>query len=313
VFQSVRRAIGSAAQWSSAPARAATGRQGSAHYFFSTSAAPRGGRLCRPGCSEVHVTHSDNKLFATLTINRPEAHNALSPGVIDSVVYLLQELKEQQDLRALFVRSAGPTFCAGGDLKHFRSTAQFSKEENVKDALRLSEVFDQLYNFPRPTISMVQGNAFGGAVGIISSCDMAFAVKSAKFALSEVKLGIIPATISPYVLAKMGIHCNRYFLTAEAFGAEEARRVGLLSDVVEDAEGLQAVEAKLQDQFMIVSPDAVSASKDLILKLRNRPLDYETREWTATRLAEVRESVDGQEGMLAFIEKRKPNWATVAQ
>jgi len=258
---------------------------------------------------EVLLTRSEDNRFATLTINRPEVHNAINPAVMDGVTSYLNDIRDDTDLRAVFLRGAGPTFCAGGDLKHMRSTADFTFEENEADAMRLSAVFDTINYFPKPVVGLVGGNTFGGGIGVISACDMAFSVQSAKFTLSEVKLGVIPATISPYVVARMGAnHCRRYFLTAEMFGAEEAERVGLLSGVVEDAEALDAMEERLKVHFGRAAPGAVARSKELIFGVAQRPVDLETRKWTATILAEVRESEEGQEGMTAFIEKRKAAW-----
>jgi len=258
---------------------------------------------------EVIVTRTDDARFATLTLNRPEVHNALNPAMMDAVVSELDSLKDDANLRAVFIRGAGKTFCAGGDLKHMRSTGDFTFEENEADAMRLSAVFDTINYFPRPVIALVGGNTFGGGIGVLSACDMAFSVKSAKFTLSEVKLGVIPATISPYVVARMGAtHCRRYFLTAEVFDAEEATRVGLLSGIVENEEELDAQEATLMKRLGLCAPGAVAASKDLIFQVANRPVDLDTRKWTATRLAEIRESAEGQEGMSAFIEKRKAAW-----
>lgn len=245
-------------------------------------------------------------------MDRPKSHNALSVGMIDGFYKHLEALANPGDgaapvPRALFLRAAGKTFCAGGDLKAMRASGTKSREENVSEAMHLSGVFAGLRTFPRPVIALVDGPCFGGGVGIISSCDMAFATPAAQFALSEVMLGVIPATISPFVIDRMGPSAaGRYFLTAERFGADEAKRVGLLHDVVED---LDATEASLRAAIGRCSPEALGASKRLIADVAHRPpLDPALRATTAEYLADVRESADGQEGMLAFIEKRKPNW-----
>ena len=257
----------------------------------------------------VRVAMDERSHFATLVIDRPEAHNALSPAVMDGIVQGLGGLAAEPELRAVFVRSEGPTFCAGGDLKHMRATADYAFEENVREAMVLSGVFDALRSFPRPTIAMVHGNAFGGGIGIISACDMAFGVEGALFALSEVALGVIPATISPYVIERIGVNaCRRYFLTAERFGAPEAMRIGLLSGVEADADALDRREAALRKQLLRVSPGAVAASKRLIFGAAGRPIDTATRQWTAERLAEARDAPEGREGMSAFIEKRPASW-----
>ena len=215
---------------------------------------------------EVVVEHTSNGHFATVTINRPEVHNALSPGVMDGLESALNMLEQDKKVRAVFLKAEGKTFCAGGDLKHMKSTADWTYEQNKAEAFRLSGIFNQIFSFPRPVIAMINGPAYGGGVGVISSCDMAFAVKDAAFALSEVKLGVIPATISPFVIAKIGAtHCRRYFLTAERFEPEEAHRIGLLNGVVADQVELDEMEEKLKKAMTLCSPDAMSASKDLIV------------------------------------------------
>ena len=260
---------------------------------------------------EVVVEHTSNGHFATVTINRPEVHNALSPGVMDGLESALNLLEEDKKVRAVFLKAEGKTFCAGGDLKHMKSTADWTYEQNKAEAFRLSGIFNQIFSFPRPVIAMINGPAYGGGVGVISSCDMAFAVKDAAFALSEVKLGVIPATISPFVIAKIGAnHCRRYFLTAERFDPKEAQRIGLLNGVVGDQAELEEMEEKLKKAMTLCSPDAMSASKDLVAQLEGKPIDDELRMWTAGRLADVRDSEDGQEGMGAFLERRKPRWLT---
>ena len=261
---------------------------------------------------EVLLEHTSNGHFATVTINRPEVHNALSPGVMDGLETALNTLKEDEKVRAVFLKAEGKTFCAGGDLKHMKSTADWTYDQNKQEAFRLSGIFNQIFTFPRPVIAMINGPAYGGGVGVISSCDMAFAVKDAIFALSEVKLGVIPATISPFVISKIGpTHCRRYFLTAERFDPNEAQRIGLLNDVVEDQTALEEMEEKLKKAMVLCSPDAMSASKDLIAQLEGKTIDDDLRMWTAGRLADVRDSKDGQEGMGAFLERRKPNWTDV--
>lgn len=193
-----------------------------------------------------------------------------------------------------------------------KATAQWTKQQNKEEAFKLSSVFNNIATFPLPVIALINGPAYGGGVGIISACDMAFAVKSTVFALSEVTLGVIPATISPFVVSKIGATaCRRYFVTAERFGADEARHIGLINEVVEDQEALEAREQSLKTAMMRCSPAAIRASKDLIASIEGKQITDELREYTAGRLADVRDSVDGQEGMGAFLEKRKPRWNTV--
>jgi methylglutaconyl-CoA hydratase len=237
--------------------------------------------------------------YASIVLNRVEVHNALS----------LAQLKEDPNVRAVFLKANGKTFCAGGDLKHMKSTAKWTYEQNKEEAFRLSNVFNSIRTFDRPVIALVNGPAYGGGVGLISSCDMAFAIKEATFALSEVTLGVIPATISPFVVSKIGATaCRRYFLTAERFNSQEAHRINLLNGIVENEEELNQLEQSLKKSMLRCSPSAMIASKQLIEEIEGQAITDELRLWTASKLADVRESVDGQEGMGAFLEKRKPSW-----
>ena len=259
--------------------------------------------------TDLLLERSECGLWATLTLNRPKTHNALSQGVIEGFYKHLDTLQKGDDLpRAVFLRAAGgKTFCAGGDLKKMRASGGQSREANKDEAMHLSGIFAALRSFPRPVIALVDGPCFGGGVGIISSCDMAFATPSSMFALSEVLLGVIPATISPFVIDRIGASAaSRYFLTAERFDSTEAKRIGLLHDVVDN---LDDMEESLRTSIGRCSPMALGATKDLISHVSHTtPLQPGLRESTAEYLADVRESVDSQEGMLAFIEKRKPNW-----
>lgn len=258
---------------------------------------------------DVLLSHSTCGKYASIILNRVEVHNALSPSIMVGIVDSLNQLKENKNVRAIFLKANGKTFCAGGDLKHMKSTAKWTYEQNKEEAFRLSNVFNSIRTFDRPIIALVNGPAYGGGVGIISACDMAFAVKDATFALSEVTLGVIPATISPFVISKIGATaCRRYFLTAERFNAQEALRINLLNGIVENEEELQQLENNLMKAMMRCSPAAMVASKQLIEEIEGQKLTDELRLWTASRLADVRESADGQEGMGAFLEKRKPSW-----
>ena len=267
---------------------------------FGGTAVPRSESMV---VSEV----SDDGKFATVTLNRPEVHNALHPDLISQLSSTFRGLADQEsELRAVFLCAEGKTFCAGGDLKHMRSTGDYTHDENEAEAMVLSGLFEDIRSFPRPVIALVGGPCYGGGVGIISSCDMAFALPSCRFVLSEVKLGVIPATISPYVIDRIGsAAASRYFLTAEIFGSDKAKSIGLLHDVVSD---LGEIRCSLEQSLSLCSPRALGWSKDLIANVANKPITEDLRSWTATKLADVRESADGKEGMSAFIEKRKPSW-----
>ena len=261
---------------------------------------------------DILVDRTSNGNYATITINRPQVHNCLSAHVLTGLEDALASLGEDEKVRAVFLKAAGKTFCAGGDLKHMKSTANWGNEQNKAEAYRLSGVFNKIYTFPKPVIAMINGPAYGGGIGVISACDMAFAVKDAMFALSEVKLGVIPATISPFVVSKIGATASRrYMITAERFDPTEARRIGLINDIVEDQDGLDAMEESLKKAMVLCSPDAMVASKDLIASIEGKVIDDDLRMYTASRLADVRDSHDGQEGMGAFLEKRKPSWTDV--
>eukprot|EP00946_MAST-07B_sp_MAST-7B-sp1_P003058 g3058.t1 len=259
--------------------------------------------------TDLLLERSQCGLWATLTLNRPQTHNALSEGIIEGFYKHLDTLENGPEgaPRAVFLRANGKTFCAGGDLKAMRASGAKSREENMDEALHLSGVFAALRSFPRPVIALVDGPCFGGGVGIIASCDMAFATPKSKFALSEVLLGVIPATISPFVIDRMGASAaSRYFLTAERFDSAEAHRIGLLHDVVDDLDGMKS---SLEGSIGRCSPEALGATKKLISTVSHQtPLDMDLRRKTVEFLADVRESEEGQEGMLAFIEKRKAKW-----
>jgi methylglutaconyl-CoA hydratase len=259
--------------------------------------------------SDVLLTHSSCGKYASIILNRVEVHNALSPSIMTGIIDSLNQLTNEPNVRAVFLKANGKTFCAGGDLKHMKATAKWTSQQNKEEAFRLSNVFNSLRVFDRPVIALVNGPAYGGGVGLISSCDMAFAVKEATFALSEVTLGVIPATISPFVISKIGATaCRRYFLTAERFNSQEALRINLLNGIVENEEALTGLEENLMKAMLRCSPAAMIASKRLIEEIEGEKITDELRLLTAARLAEVRESRDGQEGMGAFLEKRKPDW-----
>ena len=252
---------------------------------------------------------SDEDGFATITLDRPQVHNAFSDVVIGELAEALEDASRVEGLRGLFVKANGKSFSAGGDLGWMKRAANYTDEQNEADALALSGFLHRLSTFPAPTIAIVQGPAFGGGVGLISACDIAVGVESAKFMLSEVRLGLLPATISPYVIRRIGAaQCRRYFLTAEMFGAQRALEMGLLHEVSSDADGLAEWEASFRKSVMGNSPSGVTASKELIDAVEGREIDETLMRDTARRLAEQRNSPEGKEGVGAFLEKRKPSW-----
>jgi methylglutaconyl-CoA hydratase len=246
--------------------------------------------------------------IATLTLNRPELHNAFDDGLIAALLAELRRLAADPRLRLLVLCASGKSFSAGADLGWMRRTADYSRQENLADALQLAELMRTLDSFPRPTLALVQGAAFGGGVGLVACCDIAIAAETASFCLSEVKLGLIPAVISPYVIAAIGLRqARRYVLSAERFDAHEARRFGLVHEVVPAGE-LAARGCELCAQLLRNGPEAMAAGKQLVAAVARGPLDETLIRGTALRIAAVRASAEGREGLAAFLEKRQPSW-----
>lgn len=245
---------------------------------------------------------------AYLTLNRPEVHNAFDDSMIGELLHALDDVRANDNVRVLVLQSNGKNFSAGADLGWMRSMAAKNYDENIADAGELSRLMQELDELPKPTIALVQGAAFGGAVGLAACCDIALATPASSFCLSEVKIGLIPAVISPYVMRAIGTRqSRRYMVTAERFGAEIAHQIGLVHEVVDD---LQTAVRPLIDSLVANSPAAVSAAKQLALDIDQQPLNANTRRVTIERIAEVRVSAEGQEGLSAFLEKRAPNWKT---
>ena len=257
------------------------------------------------------VLEIENDGFATLKLNRPKVHNAFNDKVVAALHEKVAQIaREQENIRAVFVRSTGSSFSAGGDLNYMKEMAQSSKERNMKDAVALSQFLRDLSFLSCPTVALIQGTAMGGGVGLISVCDIGIAVESATFALSEVKLGLLPATISPYVIQRISPgYARRYFLTGEKFNAQQALKIGLVHEVVQDLQGLEDWKALFKKQFKANSPTGMAASKLLIRDVQYRPIDTELIKETALRLANQRSSEEGMEGVKAFLEKRIPKWA----
>jgi methylglutaconyl-CoA hydratase len=258
---------------------------------------------------ESAVLHFSTEGIATITLNRPELHNAFDEELIERLGDMFEDVGHQDGVRAVVVAAAGKSFCAGADLNWMKRAAHFTEEDNLEDSRALGRMLKNLHAIPKPTIALVQGAAYGGGLGLVAACDIAIGVKAAKFCLSEVKLGILPAMISPYVVEAIGIRaCRRYFLTAEVFEATEAYRLGLLHEVVEDVHDLAEARDRLLDLIMKNAPGAMADSKDLIYTVANRPIEQEVIEETAERIASRRATDEGKEGVQAFLEKRKPNW-----
>ncbi len=252
----------------------------------------------------VKIDQSDHR--ATVRIDRPELHNAFNEVAIAELTDAFVTLG-RSDTRAIVLASEGKSFCAGADLHWMKRMVDYSIEENIADATAMANMLRAIHDCPKPVIARVHGAAFGGGVGLIAAADMAVAVSGATFCLSEVKLGIIPAVISPYVLEKIGSAARRYAVTAERFKGEEAKRIGLISDTVSASEDLDPWIDGVVDAIVASGPNAVAASKAVLRDVRGFDWDAAT-ELTTRRISELRVSEEGQEGMNAFLEKRPPGW-----
>jgi methylglutaconyl-CoA hydratase len=247
--------------------------------------------------------------IASVILNRPELHNAFDDKMIIELIELFGKLEQDDQVRVLVLRAAGKSFSAGADLNWMRRMADYDLAQNVDDASQLAELMRRLNCFPKPTIALVQGAAYGGGVGLIACCDIAIASQAAIFCLSEVKLGLIPAVISPYVIEAIGARAaRRFMLTAERFSAEQACRLGLVHEVVE-AQELDARLDSIVEFLLAAGPAAQAAVKDLIRRVSNKPIDGDLIQQSAQRIAQIRASSEAREGLEAFLEKRKPKWS----
>lgn len=254
------------------------------------------------------LQHSlDPRGVATLTLDRPQLHNAFDDTLIAELNTVISTYAANPAVRVLVFRANGKSFSAGADLNWMKRVAQYSFEENQRDAHALAALMEGLYRFPAPTVAVVQGPAFGGGVGLVSCCDIAIASEAASFCLSEVKLGLVPAVISPYVISAMGARqAQRYFLTAERFSAVTAQQTGLVQHVVAP-EALDADADKLVTALLANGPQALAACKKLIHRVAEAS-NPELTEYTTHLIATLRACDEGQEGLRAFLDKRPANW-----
>lgn len=241
-------------------------------------------------------------------MNRPEVRNAFNEQMIAEMTRALKEMEADTAIRAVVLAGRGPAFCAGADLNWMQKMAGYSFEENYEDALGLARMLQTLHTLSKPTVARVNGHAFAGGMGLVAACDIAVAAFGAEFCLSEVKLGLIPATIGPYVVAAIGSRmAHRYMLTAERFGEAEAYRIGLVHEICPE-ERMDEIINALLGHVVAGGPAAHAATKDLIRAIADQPFTQELIAETATRIAQVRASDEGQEGIRSFLEKRKPAW-----
>ncbi|GAB3373436.1 enoyl-CoA hydratase/isomerase family protein [Spongiibacter taiwanensis] len=250
----------------------------------------------------------DSRGVATITLTRPEIHNAFDDVVVGALSEAFKKAGEDPAVRAVILASTGKSFCAGGDLNWMKRMAKYGYEENLRDSTILAEMLRRLNTLPKLTIARVQGPAFGGGVGLVSCCDMAIAAPQAAFCLSEVKVGMIPATISPYVINAIGERASRrYFTTAELITAEKAHTLGLVSELVEADQLDDTIDGILKG-LLRNGPRGVGEAKRLVLDYANQEITPDLIADSSKRIAETRGSDEGQEGLTAFLEKRKPNW-----
>lgn len=249
---------------------------------------------------------------ATVILNRPEVHNAFDPEMVAALAATLKKLESDTRVRAVVLTGAGRSFCAGADIEHMKKTAKFSRAQNLDNARATANLLLTLHNLEKPTIACVRGAARGGGVGLVAACDIAIAERGATFRLSEAKLGIIPAMISPYVIGAIGPrYAHRYMLSGEEFDSAEAYRIGLVHDICEEPE-LNALVGRMLAHLYSSGPAAIVAAKKLIPDIAAARIDDALMEKVSQRIAEIRVTPEAQEGLSAFLEKRKTAWSTPA-
>lgn len=257
---------------------------------------------------ETVISNIDSRGVARVRINNPDKHNAFDDQIISQLTQAFKAIANNADVRVMILDSAGKSFSAGADLGWMQRMADYSYAENLGDSRALAEMLKTLNILPQPTIARVQGAAFGGAVGLVSCCDMAIASEQALFCLSEVKIGLVPATISPYVIDAIGQRAaRRYFTTAERFDAQTAKQLGLVSEVT-DADNLDSAIEAIITALLGNGPQAIKRAKQLVFSISGKPIDTTLIEQTCKVIAATRVSDEGQEGLNAFLEKRSPKW-----
>jgi len=253
---------------------------------------------------------AEERSVVSVTLNRPDVHNAFNDELIREASEVFSALEKRTDVRAVVLRAVGPNFCAGADLNWMSGMVSYSREENIRDSSLLANMFAQIDDCPHPVVGRIQGAAIGGGVGLVSVCDIAIATSRSRFGLSEVKLGIIPAVISPYVIAKIGqSHARALFLTGERFDAARALQIGLVHRLAESDEELDRLTVETIDQLLSSGPEAVRACKKLIRHLAASER-ADAIAYTIEAIAQRRVSTEGQQGMAAFLKKERAPWIT---
>ena len=245
--------------------------------------------------------------IARITFCRPEIHNAFNSDMIRELTDAFNKMKDDRDVRVIVMTGEGKSYCAGADLNWMRAVKDYSYEQNLKESLELAALFRLIYEFPRPVIGRINGAAIGGGTGFVAVTDIAIAADTAIFSFSEVKIGVVPACISPYVVKRVGEgRAREFFLTGERLTAQRALEAGLVNQAVQ-AEELDTAVDKMIKQILTSGPDAIGVCKDLLHNIANQNMD-QAEKYTAEVIANLRKSPEGQEGMDAFLNKRKPKW-----
>lgn len=260
--------------------------------------------------SDIVLFETDARGVATVTLNRPQIHNAFNDDVVMRLTAIWADVASRSDLRVVVLKGAGKSFSAGGDLDWMRRSGQASPEQNRASTMSMARMLKALNDLPQATLALVHGNCMAGGTGLASAADIVVSTADAKFALTEVRLGLTPATISPYVVAAIGPRqARRYFLTGERFDAAEACRIGLVHETVADETALAVRGEQVVTALLQGAPGAIHDSKRLVAKVAFSPVDDALMQFTAQNIADRRASAEGQEGLAAFFDKRKPNWA----
>ncbi|AXS84827.1 MULTISPECIES: enoyl-CoA hydratase-related protein [Marinobacter] len=247
--------------------------------------------------------------IAEVVLNRPDKRNAFDDVIIQQLINTLTEVSSNSKTKVVILRSEGKHFSAGADLGWMRRMADNGHKENLDDARQLARLMEVLNGLRKPVIGLVQGAAYGGAVGLAACCDIVIATEKSSFCLSEVKLGLIPAVISPYVVSAIGERqARRYFISAEVFNARQAQDYGLVHIVCDDVEAMEARCNEMVQQLVTNGPEAMRAAKDLVFAVSHKPINDDVIDDTAHRIADIRVGEEGQEGLNAFLNKRKANW-----
>jgi methylglutaconyl-CoA hydratase len=255
-----------------------------------------------------HLQLSYERGISTVTLNRPDVRNAFNAEVIAELTAVFVEIGKRDEVRCVVLAGNGPAFCAGADLNWMKGVASYTREENIEDASAMGRMLEAIWRCPLPTIARVHGDTYAGGTGLVAACDIAVAADAAFFCLSEVKLGLIPATISPYVIRAMGARAaHRYFLSAERFSAAEALRIGFVHEVVK-AEALDAKVGEIAGALVQAGPQAVKACKKLLHDVAGHDITAGLVRRTVEGIADIRASDEGREGLQSFLGKRKPSW-----